>query len=103
MVQVLCRIFFLIAVPNNGFLGKSTISKILKERGFGVRWSTPPHDLLHLRAEFDSDPVLKTAFYALGNYIAAMQVSGVLRRHNVIMDRSILISFNKSIYSVITL
>lgn len=69
------------------YTGKSTISKILKEKGFGVRWCTPPYDLRDLRSEFDANPALKTAFYALGNYIAAMQVASVLRRHNVVMDR----------------
>lgn len=67
--------------------GKSTIAKILNERGFGVRWCTPPHDLWNLRPEFDSNPDLKTAFYALGNYIAAMQVANILQRRNVVMDR----------------
>lgn len=63
------------------------MTKILVERGYGVRWCTPPRDLHNLRNEFDANPILKTAFYSLGNYIAAMQVTKVLRKHNVIMDR----------------
>lgn len=69
------------------FIGKSTVAKILVEKGFGVRWCTPPHDLWDLRPAFDSNSNLKTAFYSLGNYIAAMQVAKILKKRNVVMDR----------------
>lgn len=63
------------------------MAKILVEKGFGVRWCSPPHDLWNLRSEFDSNATLKTAFYSLGNYIAAMQVAKILRKRSVVMDR----------------
>lgn len=70
------------------------MAKMLVERGFGVRWCTPPHDLWDLRDAFDANATLKTAFYSLGNYIAAMQIAKVLKKRSVVMDRYIAFFFN---------
>lgn len=69
------------------FIGKSTTAKMLEEEGFGVCCHSPPHNLWDLRPAFDSDSNLRTAFYSLGNYIAAIQVAKDLKKHNVVMDR----------------
>jgi hypothetical protein len=40
-----------------------------------VQWCTPPESIKHIRHLFDDHPQLRSAYYALGNYIAALEVS----------------------------
>lgn len=67
--------------------GKSTLAREVSARLNAKQWRTPPNSLKHIRSEFDSDPQLSTAFYGLGNYIAAMEVSSLLQNSPVVLDR----------------
>lgn len=69
------------------FLGKTTVTRKLILQLNGVKWCTPPNDIRHIRDYFDDHPNLRTAYYALGNYIAALQISTLLKRKLVVMDR----------------
>lgn len=48
---------------------------------------TPPYCLASIRSLFDDNKLLKTAYYALGNYIADMQLQVILQTKPVILDR----------------
>lgn len=67
--------------------GKSTLAREVAARVNAKQWRTPPNSVKHIRSEFDSDPQIRPAFYGLGNYIAAMEVSLVLQNSPVVMDR----------------
>lgn len=69
------------------FVGKTTVTRKLTMEINGIRWCTPPNDIRHIRDDFDEHPTLRTAYYALGNYIAALQLSTLLKRKTVVMDR----------------
>ncbi|XP_018569934.1 UMP-CMP kinase 2, mitochondrial [Anoplophora glabripennis] len=66
--------------------GKTTMGKRLAKKLNAKQWRTPPESISHLRNLFD-DNVLRTAFYSLGNYIAALEVQSILRYEPVVMDR----------------
>lgn len=51
------------------------------------QWRTPPESIGHLRHLFDDNITLRTAFYSLGNYIAALEVQLSLKFNPVVMDR----------------
>lgn len=68
--------------------GKTTITQILCEKMNGVRYFTPPGPIQHLRKYFDSLPeIIRRAYYTIGNYIVAMQISKECATRPVIMDR----------------
>ncbi|KAJ3654796.1 hypothetical protein Zmor_013959 [Zophobas morio] len=67
--------------------GKSTVSKKLASKLQAERWCTPPESIKNIRHLFDEHAVLRTAYYALGNYIAALECSILLKKQPVIMDR----------------
>lgn len=47
---------------------------------------TPPLCILPLRS-FYEEQELRPAYYGIGNYIAAIQISKTIRKHPVILDR----------------
>lgn len=51
------------------------------------QWKTPPDSIGHLRQLFDEHKELRTAYYSLGNYIAAIEVQELLKITPVVMDR----------------
>jgi UMP-CMP kinase 2 len=67
--------------------GKSTTAKRLAKTMHAVQWCTPPESIKHIRHLFDDHPQLRSAYYALGNYIAALEVSVLLKQQPVVMDR----------------
>lgn len=51
-------------------------------------YQTPPSYISDIRTEFeDSELELRTAFYQLGNYLAAWQIAKDLEKHPVVLDR----------------
>lgn len=67
--------------------GKTSTGKCLAENIGAQHWKTPPDSISHLRSLFDKDVVLRTAYYSLGNYIAALEVQNIMKTMPVIMDR----------------
>ena len=63
-------------------MSKRLASKIGAEKCF-----TPPESIKHLRSFFDNHSTLRTAFYSLGNYIAALEISCILTEKPVVVDR----------------
>lgn len=82
--------------PNKPFIvlegldgsGKTTVSKKLATAINGVKCNTPPAVLQTLRPKFDAHPpILRRAYYALGNYVIAKQIEETLKFSPVILDR----------------
>lgn len=70
------------------FVGKSTLSRLLAKKINAVNLKSPPSCISsELRAAFDDSADLKTAFYALGNYIAAFEIAKTLETQPVVLDR----------------
>lgn len=67
--------------------GKTSMSKKLAKKCNAERWLTPPESIRFLREYFDTNADLRTAYYSLGNYIAALEVSCILHQQPVVMDR----------------
>lgn len=63
------------------------------------QWKTPPDSIGHLRQLFDEHVELRTAYYSLGNYIAAIEVQELLKIAPVVMDRYSLIIFFILLYN----
>ncbi|KAK3108168.1 hypothetical protein FSP39_002499 [Pinctada imbricata] len=69
-------------------IGKTTLTETLEKKLGAARYYTPPHHIAHLRKYFDSLPELvRRAYYCLGNYIVAVEISKECRDRPVIMDR----------------
>lgn len=68
-------------------IGKTSMTKVVAKKSKAERWLTPPESIRFLREYFDGNPTLRTAYYSLGNYIAAFEVACILHRKPVIMDR----------------
>ncbi|KAH1024313.1 hypothetical protein HUJ05_003813 [Dendroctonus ponderosae] len=69
------------------FQSKTAMSKKLSKKLEGARYVTPPESTNLLRDYFNDNSELRTAYYSLGNYIAAMEVSCTLQEKPVVMDR----------------
>ncbi|CAH2004342.1 unnamed protein product [Acanthoscelides obtectus] len=67
--------------------GKTTVGKRFSKKINAQTWKTPPESIGHIRHLFDNHPVLRTAYYSLGNYIAAYEVQSLLKYSPVLMDR----------------
>lgn len=68
--------------------GKTTLTESLKEALGATLLRSPPQCLSPFRARFDQEPpLIRRAFYALGNYITADQVSQEAAKIPVIVDR----------------
>ncbi|XP_060085838.1 UMP-CMP kinase 2, mitochondrial-like [Ylistrum balloti] len=77
-----------IVVEGMDATGKTTLTKILGDRLSAVRLYTPPPPIEELRKVFDRLPELvRRAYYSIGNYIVAMEISKECKEHAVIMDR----------------
>lgn len=48
---------------------------------------TPPKSLSQFRKKFDGNPRWHAPFYYLGNYVAALEASQILKTKPVVMDR----------------
>lgn len=69
------------------FIGKSSTGKRFAKQIGALQWKTPPESIGHLRHLFDNHKELRTAYYSLGNYIAALEVQELLKMSPVLMDR----------------
>lgn len=68
--------------------GKSHTSKLVAQKLNAALKCTPPPAILNLREKFDAhEPLLRRAYYSLGNYIAAHDIKQVLHKQPVILDR----------------
>jgi len=79
----------IIAVEGLDAAGKSTLCENLSQSiPKASLLHTPPRSFLHLRATFDKHPpLLRRAFYSLGNYITALEIKAKLENGPVIVDR----------------
>lgn len=73
----------------NLYVGKTAMTRALSKEFHAVKHTTPPLSIKHLRQYFDDNLILRSAYYSLGNYIAALEVSNILTHSPVIMDRLI--------------
>lgn len=69
------------------YLGKTSVGRRLAARLGAQQWKTPPDSIGHLRQLFDENVELRTAYYSLGNYIAAIEVQHLTKTTPVVMDR----------------
>nr|CAI5842258.1 unnamed protein product [Callosobruchus analis] len=67
--------------------GKTTVGKRFAKKIRAQTWKTPPESTGHIRHLFDKNPVLRTAYYSLGNYIAAYEIQPLLKNAPVLLDR----------------
>lgn len=68
--------------------GKSHTSKLVSQKLNASLRSTPPPSITSLRPKFDAhDSLLRRAYYALGNYVAADEIKQVLQKQPVVLDR----------------
>ncbi|XP_078683616.1 UMP-CMP kinase 2, mitochondrial-like [Branchiostoma floridae x Branchiostoma belcheri] len=68
--------------------GKTTLTGRLGEMLSAPVLQSPPPPIRHLREVFDSQPeLIRRAYYTLGNYILAMQVTQEAQTHPVVIDR----------------
>jgi len=68
--------------------GKTTLVDGLVERLSASRLRSPPDELRHLRAAFDSKPsVARRAYYNLGNYLLARHINQLTMHRTVVIDR----------------
>ncbi|XP_051941246.1 UMP-CMP kinase 2, mitochondrial isoform X1 [Hippocampus zosterae] len=68
--------------------GKTTLTESLRDALGATLLRSPPPCLSPWRARFDQEPpILRRAFYALGNYITAQQIYSQTSKTPVIIDR----------------
>ncbi|XP_043926469.1 UMP-CMP kinase 2, mitochondrial isoform X2 [Protopterus annectens] len=80
--------FPVIVIEGLDATGKSTLCHALKDRLNAFLLKSPPSCLSQWRKTFDEEPTLiKRAFYALGNYIAACEIATLSCKAPVIIDR----------------
>lgn len=80
--------FPVIVVEGLDATGKTTLTESLKDTLGATLLRSPPQCLSPLRARFDQEPpLIRRAFYALGNYITAEQVGQEGSKTPVIIDR----------------
>ena len=69
-------------------IGKSTLVERLAEKLSACRLQSPPEEIRHLRAGFDSKAgVARRAFYNFGNYLLARRVRQLVKQQTVVLDR----------------
>lgn len=80
--------FPVIVVEGLDATGKTTLTESLRDTLGATLLRSPPQCLSPLRARFDQEPpLIRRAFYALGNYITAEQVGQEAMKAPVIVDR----------------
>lgn len=78
----------LISLYSHYCSGKSTLTESLTEALGATLLKSPPQCLSPWRARFDTEPpLIRRAFYALGNYLTAGQIGQEARQAPVIVDR----------------
>lgn len=80
--------FFFFGLFSHPIAGKTTLTESLKGALGATLLRSPPRCLSPFRERFDHEPpLIRRAFYALGNYITADQVSQEAAKAPVIVDR----------------
>nr|XP_020446532.1 UMP-CMP kinase 2, mitochondrial [Monopterus albus] len=80
--------FPVIVIEGLDATGKTTLTKSLRDILRAVLVPCPPQCLYPWRARFDKEPpLIRRAFYALGNYITAEQIGQEAMKTPVIVDR----------------
>lgn len=80
--------FPVIVIEGLDATGKTTLTESLTQTVTGVLLKSPPESLAPLRTRFDCEPpLIRRAFYALGNYITAGQIARESSKAPVIVDR----------------
>ncbi|XP_062378366.1 UMP-CMP kinase 2, mitochondrial [Sardina pilchardus] len=80
--------FPVIVIEGLDATGKTTLTESLKETVNAALLKSPPQSLAPLRPRFDCEPpLIRRAFYALGNYITAGQIARESSKAPVIVDR----------------
>ncbi|MBN3310307.1 CMPK2 kinase, partial [Amia calva] len=80
--------FPIIVIEGLDATGKTTLTQSLREALEGVLLRSPPACLSQWRARFDAEPpLIRRAFYALGNYITADQIARESMQAPVVVDR----------------
>ncbi|XP_067310673.1 UMP-CMP kinase 2, mitochondrial [Pseudorasbora parva] len=80
--------FPVIVIEGLDATGKTTLTEALQESLNATLLKSPPQCLAPFRQRFDSEPpLIRRAFYALGNYITAAHVGKESLRAPVIVDR----------------
>ncbi|XP_059208538.1 UMP-CMP kinase 2, mitochondrial [Centropristis striata] len=80
--------FPVIVIEGLDATGKTTLTESLRETLGASLLRSPPQCLSPMRARFDREPpLIRRAFYALGNYITAEQIGQEGRKTAVIVDR----------------
>lgn len=74
--------------PSLPITGKTTLTQSLRDTLGAILLPSPPRCLSPWRARFDQEPpLIRRAFYALGNYITAEQIGQEGMKKPVIVDR----------------
>uniref|UniRef100_UPI00398E4B23 UMP-CMP kinase 2, mitochondrial n=1 Tax=Pristiophorus japonicus TaxID=55135 RepID=UPI00398E4B23 len=80
--------FPVIVIEGLDATGKSTLTESLRESIQATLLKSPPDSIGHLRKTFDAEPpLIRRAFYALGNYITASIIASESEKTPVIVDR----------------
>ncbi|XP_063080204.1 UMP-CMP kinase 2, mitochondrial isoform X2 [Engraulis encrasicolus] len=80
--------FPVIVIEGLDATGKTTLTESLARQLNAVLLKSPPESLAPLRARFDAEPpLIRRAFYALGNYITAGQIARDSSKAPVVVDR----------------
>ncbi|KAK2826002.1 hypothetical protein Q5P01_020216 [Channa striata] len=80
--------FPVIVIEGLDATGKTTLTESLRDTLGAVLLQSPPQCLSPWRARFDQEPpLIRRAFYALGNYITAEQIGQEGMKTPVIVDR----------------
>ncbi|KAM9355077.1 UMP-CMP kinase 2, mitochondrial [Pholidichthys leucotaenia] len=80
--------FPVIVVEGLDATGKTTLTESLRDTLGAALLQSPPQCLSPWRARFDQEPpLIRRAFYALGNYITAVQIGQEGTKKPVIVDR----------------
>lgn len=80
--------FPVIVIEGLDATGKTTLTEALRESLNATLLKSPPQCLAPFRQRFDSEPpLIRRAFYALGNYITAAHIGNESLRAPVIVDR----------------
>lgn len=80
--------FPVIVIEGLDATGKTTLTQSLQEILRGALLRSPPGCLSQWRARFDAEPpLIRRAFYALGNYISACDIARESAKSPVIVDR----------------
>ncbi|XP_072545741.1 UMP-CMP kinase 2, mitochondrial [Salminus brasiliensis] len=80
--------FPVIVIEGLDATGKTTLTESLQQALGATLLKSPPQCLAPFRQRFDSEPpLIRRAFYALGNYITAAQIARESSQRPVIVDR----------------